>query len=129
MDRGCICQRDLVQFVDIIDDFTTIELDCNLRFFKIDVRYSPYIAVEDFFVIVVYGLDYLIANAVAPSEPGYLRTARSVKPLLQFDVQRTGAEAAAVHGCQHLYVLDRIQTKSSGNSPANYLQNLLADLV
>lgn len=72
------------------------------------------IAVEDFFVVVVFGLDDFVAGAELPTEAvgDGLVWLRGIEGVLEFGVEGSGAEAAAVHGAEDLDVSNGFCLKS-----------------
>jgi hypothetical protein len=60
-------------------------------------RYTAKIAVVDFPIVVVLDLHHLVANAVGRAEALDADLAGRIERLLQIDVERARAEAAAVH--------------------------------
>ena len=78
------------------------------------------IAVEDFLLVVVHGLQHLVADAKGLAEafdgsranriPGARRVEHGLQPLIQV----AGAELGAVHRRQHLHVAERIEPEADG---------------
>jgi hypothetical protein len=56
-------------------------------------------------------------------------TRRWIEGLLEFDVQRARAKAAAVHRAQHLNITDRVQTEGLGNAVPYEPDNLVDPLL
>jgi hypothetical protein len=83
------------------------------------------IAVVDFLVIIILDLHDLIARRNGPTETLDLAIARGVQHRLQFDVQRTRANAAAVHRAEHLDVADRVQAEAFGDAGLHQFQDAL----
>src|SRR5271167_4610810 len=89
------------------------------------------VPVEDLLVVVVLGLDDLVAYLESPSEPlhrGLIRSGR-VQDLLQSCVQLAHAERSPVHWAKNLNVADRVETKPFGNSLLHKLDQRCRDLL
>ena len=82
----------------------------------IDVVDVADVAVVDLLVVVVLDLHHLVAGREGPAETLDLALAGGVQRRLQFDVERAGADAAAVHRAQHLDVADGIEAEALAES-------------
>ena|SRR5208337_594094 len=74
---------------------------------------SLIIAVVDLLVVVILDLHVLVAWGEGPAETLDLAISSGVQSRLQFDVERAGANAAAIHRAKHLDVVDRIQAEAA----------------
>src|SRR5208337_3694116 len=83
------------------------------------------VAVVDLLVVVILDLHDLVAGRKGPAEPLDLAFAGGVQRRLQFDVERTRADAATVHRTKHLDVADRVQAEPLRNAGLHQLQNAL----
>ena len=87
-------------------------------------RHDAEIAVVDVLVVVVLDLHDLVAGTEGPAEALDADVAGRVQRLLQLDVERARAEAAAVHRTQHLDVADRIEAETLRDALAHDGQHL-----
>src|SRR6202165_5228924 len=74
------------------------------------------VAVINFLVVVVLDLHDLVAGCEGPAEAFDLALAGGVQRRLQFDVERSCADAAAIHWAQHLDVANGVEAKPLGNA-------------
>ena len=65
---GGVAQRHLVKFAEAVAHRTAVEVDQHLRGVGIDGGDEADVAVEDLFVVVVFGLHHLVADAVGVAE-------------------------------------------------------------
>src|SRR5439155_22869074 len=103
-----IGEHQLVEFAKAVDHLAALEVDGDLTFLHIDARHDAQVAVIDLPVIVVLDLHHLVAGAEGPAEALDADLTRRVQHLLQFDVERAGAEPPAVHRAEHLDIAYRV---------------------
>src|SRR5260370_38285864 len=63
-----VSQGEFVQFAEFISHSSVIEFDRHILSFDVDAYDSANIAVKDFFLIVIHGLQHLVAHAKGPTE-------------------------------------------------------------
>src|SRR5580692_1057591 len=115
MDRRRVSEDDLVEFAEGIGDRPSVESDRHLAEVEIDGSDEADVAVVDLFVIVVLDLHDLVADGKRRPEFLDLWFSSRIESPLQFDIQRTGSEPAAVHWAEHLDVARRIQAEAAGD--------------
>src|SRR4029077_18288444 len=91
----------------------------------IDVVDIANVAVVDLLIIVILDLHDLVARRKGPSEPLDLAFAGGVQCRLQLDVERTRANAAAVHRAEHLHIADWVQAEAFGDAGLHQFQDAL----
>lgn len=111
-------EGEFVQFAKVVGDVAVVESDGDGLFDGVDFCDLADVAVEDFFVVVVFGLDDFVAKAELPAGAvhGGLVWLRGIQRVLEFVVEGSGAEAAAVHGAEDLDVSNGVCLESSGNA-------------
>src|SRR4051794_31806654 len=98
-----VSRHEHVEFPESVGNGSTIKARHDLARARIDVVDIADITIIDFLVVVVLDLHDLVAGRKGP--------AKTLERLLQLDVQRTRAYAAAVHRTQHLDVADGIEAE------------------
>src|SRR6516162_7635631 len=116
VDCRCIGEHQFVEFAKAVDHLAPLEVDGDLAFLHIDARHDAQIAVIDLTVVVVHDLHYLVAGAEGPAEALDTDLTRRVQQLLQFNVERAGAESTAVHRAEHLDIAYRVEPKALGDA-------------
>src|SRR3977135_3031851 len=94
-------------------DRPSVESDRHLAEFEIDGFDEADVAVVDLFVIVIFDLDDLVADGKGNPEFLDLWFSSRIESPLQFDIQRTGSEPAAVHRAEHLDVAHGIEAEAA----------------
>jgi hypothetical protein len=69
VDRDRVSQPDLVKFPEVVSNQPLIEANRNFMLNRINPLNDSDVPVEDLLVIVVFGLDDLVAYLEPPSEP------------------------------------------------------------
>ena len=111
VDGGRVGRNQRVEFAEAVGDGAAVEAGGELASVGIDVVDVADVAVIDFLVVVVLDLHDLVAGREGPAEAFDLALAGGIERGLQFDIERAGADAAAVHRAQHLDVADGIETE------------------
>lgn len=113
MDGDGVGEGDLIQFAVIVNGFASFEIDAHFFFAGVDRGDVTDVAVEDFLVVVVFGLDDFVANAELPAEflDGRVEFAFGVEFALEEDVEFADTEGATIHGGENLDVLKGIEMK------------------
>src|SRR5439155_6853208 len=107
-----IGERELIELAAAIGDGASIEIGGELAALGIDPGYNTEIAVVNVAVVIVLDLHDLVAGAEDLAEALDAQLARRVQRLLQFEVQGTRAEPAAVHRAQHLDVANGVEAEA-----------------
>src|ERR1700719_1866329 len=116
MDCRRVSEDDPVEFAERIGDRPSVESDRHLAEFEIDGSNEADVSVVDLFVIVILDLHDLVADGKGRPEFLDLWFSSRIESPLQFDVQRTGAEPAAVHRAEHLDVAHGIEAEAAGDT-------------
>src|SRR2546430_5214049 len=116
MDRRRVSEDDVVEFTERIGDRPAVESDRHLAEFEIDGLDEADVSVVDLFVIVVLDLHELVADGKGHPEFLDLWVSSRIEGPLQFDIQRTGSESAAVHRAEHLNVAHGIEAEAAGDA-------------
>jgi hypothetical protein len=93
-----------------------VQVGGQLPEFRIDVGHEADVAVVDLLVVVVLDLHDLVPRREGPAKALDLPWPRRVESGLEFDVERSRADAPAVHRAQHLDVADGIEAEASGDA-------------
>src|SRR4029453_6668449 len=101
-----------VELAEAIGDRTPVEAGGEFLRLRIDVVDIANVAVVDLLVVVIFVLHTLVAERKSPAKALHLTLSRGVQGGLKLNVQRTGADAAAVHRTEHLNVADGIEAKA-----------------
>ena len=114
VDGGRVGEHNLVQLTELIDDLPAVEIDQDLCFIRVDCSDEPDVAVEGVLLVVVLNLHHLVADAVGEPETLNDRLVLSlrIEGRLQIEIQRAGADAAAVHRAQNLHVTDCVEPET-----------------
>lgn len=114
VDSYGVGEGEFVQFAEVVGNVAVVKADGGDLFDGVNFCDLADVAVEDFFVVVVFGLDDFVAGAELPTEAvdGGLVWLRGVEGVLEFGVEVSGAEAAAVHGAEDLEVSNGFCLKS-----------------
>ena len=117
MNGDGVSRRKLVQLAEVVDHLLILESDGHALVGEVDHLYPPHVAVEDILVIVVLHLNDLVPDTEIPSELLDLGPSRpsGVEEDLQSPVHLPGPQRAAMHGTEHLDVLDGVDTQPSGD--------------
>ena len=105
-----------VKLAEAVRHRAPVEARHQFAHLQIDVVDVANVAVVDFLVVVIFDLHDLVAGRKGPSETLDLAFAGGVQRRLQFDVERSRADATAVHRAEHLDVADRVQAEAFGNA-------------
>src|SRR5271157_5595511 len=116
MDCRGVGRHQRVEFAKAKSDGAAVETDGQLAGVEVDIVDVADVTIIDLLFVVVLDLHDLIPWREGPAEPLDLALAGGIQGGLQFDVERSGADAAAVHGTQHLDVSDGIKTETLGAS-------------
>ena len=116
MDGRRVGRHHGVEFAEAIGHGPTVEADGQLTGVRVDVVDVTDVTIVHLLLVVVLDLHHLVAGSEDPAEAFYLAIAGRIQCSLQFDVQRTSADPAAVHGAENLDVPDRIQAETLRNS-------------
>src|SRR6202035_1738863 len=116
MDRRRVSEDDLVEFTERIRDRPSVESDRHLAEFEIDGSDEADVAIIHLFVIVILDLHDLVTDGKGRPEFFDLWFSSRIESPLQFDIQRTGAERAAVHRAEHLDVAHGIEAEAAGDT-------------
>ena len=90
-----------------------------------DNEASPITTRGGVLVVVILDLHDLVAGRKGPAEPLDFAFAGGVQRRLQFDVERTRADAAAVYRAKYLDVADQVQAEALGGAGLHQLQDAL----
>src|SRR5438132_9726173 len=115
VDRGGISRNQHVEFTKSVGDGSAVETSDKFSRIRIDIVDVADVAVIDLLVVVVLDLHHLIAGREGPAEALDLTLTRRVQRRLQFDVERSGADATAIHRAQNLDVANGIEAEAAGN--------------
>ena len=63
-----VSQGEFVELAIIVNHLATFELDAELAFDRIDLSDLADVAIENLFVVIVFGLNHLVANAEVRAE-------------------------------------------------------------
>src|SRR5205823_2812426 len=77
----------------------------DLLLLLVDLRDPADVAVEYFALVVVLGLNHLVADAKRPAEPHDLRRAGRIEGGLQHRIEIAHAQLGAIHRRQHLHAI------------------------
>ena len=114
-----------VEFAKAINDSAPIEAGGEFAVVWIDIVDVADVTVIDFLVVVILDLHDLVAGREGPAKAFDLSLASRVQRFLQFDIERSGTDAATVHRTKHLDVADRIETEALGDSGLHQLYDPL----
>ena len=117
VDRDGICQGNLVQFAEVINHIPLVEPNDDLLLDWVNFGDDANVPVENLLVVVVLGLNDLVAEAKLPAvflNEGLVLLER-IEGVLQLQVQLTDAKGAPVHGTEHLNVPDGVKAELSRN--------------
>ena len=112
VDGGGISGNQRVKLAEAVGHRPPVERRGQFARVGIDVDDIPDVANVDFLVVVIFDLHDLVAGRKGPAETLDFAFAGGVQRRLQFDVERTRANAAAVHRAEHLDVADRVQAET-----------------
>jgi hypothetical protein len=125
VDGDRVCQRILVRLPVVVYHQPLVESDGEFLFDGIDLLDGPDVAVEEFLLLVVLGLDDFVADLKALSESlrGRLAGANRFQRTLEHNVQLTNSDRFSVHRAQDLNVADRTEPNRIGSNrcPAGIL--------
>src|SRR5207247_3858710 len=113
-DRRGIGRHQRVEFAEAVGDGAAVETGGEFAGVGIDIVDVADVAVVDVLIVVVLDLHDLVARSEGPTKTLDLALASGVQRRLEFDIQRTGADATAVHRAQHLNVADGVEAKALG---------------
>jgi hypothetical protein len=121
VDGDGIGEREFVEFAEGVGDIALIEADDDLLIDGIDGVNGSDIAIEDLLVVVVFELDDFVADLEAPAEAFDVRFggASGVKGLLKVQIEFTDTERPAVHGGEHLDLLEWIELEPAWDAVAD----------
>jgi hypothetical protein len=119
-------ENQLVQLSEAQGHLSGVELDHQLRCLGIEAPDDAEVPVVDLLVIVVFDLHHLVADAAGRAEALATQFARRVQRLLQIEIERPSAEAAAVHRAQHLDVAHRVPGHNGPESARGRCGGILA---
>src|SRR5271166_6110175 len=125
VDGGGVGGNQRIKFAEAVGHRTPVEARYEFARLGIDVVDGADVAVVDLLVVVILDLHDLVARGKGPAEPLDLAFAGGVQHRLQFDVERTRADAAAVHWAEHLDVADRVQAEPLGGAGLHQLYDAL----
>ncbi len=97
MHGGRIGERHLIELSDVIRHFATLKADYDFPVLQIDPHNLPDVAVKGIFVVVVDGLDDLVARGIAPTKAGHRGRGIGIEGLLKRHIERACPQTAAVH--------------------------------
>src|ERR1700684_2893067 len=80
-------------------------------------------SIVDFLVVIILDLHDLVARSKGLAEPLDLAFPGGVQRRLQFDVERTRANSAAIHRAEHLDIADGVQAETLGDSSLHQLHD------
>src|SRR5262249_38327916 len=123
VDRRGIGRHQRVKFAKAVGHGTSVETGGELAGVGINIVDIANVAVVNVFVVVVLDLHDLVPRREGPTKPLDLALAGRVQRRLEFNVQRAGASAAAVHRAQHLNVTDGIEVKALGDARLHQLDD------
>ena len=125
VDGGGIGGNQRVELAEAVGHRAPVEAGHEFARLGIDVVDIADVAVVDLLVVVILDLHDLVAGRKGPAETLDLALAGGVQRRLQFDVERTRANAAAVHRAEHLDVADGVQAEALGDAGLHQLQDAL----
>ena len=125
VDGGGVGGNQRVKLAEAVGHRAPVEARHEFARLGIDVDDITDVAVVDFLVVVILDLHDLVAGRKGPAETLDLAFAGGVQRRLQFDVERTRADAAAVHRTEHLDVADRVQAETLGDAGLHQFQDAL----
>src|SRR5262245_18495033 len=123
VDRGGIGRNQHVKLTKSVGDGSAVETSDKFSRIRIDIVDIPDVAVIDLLVVIVLDLHHLIARREGPAEALDLTLARRVQRGLQFDVERAGADTAAIHWTENLDVADGVEAEAARNPCLHQLDN------
>src|SRR5208282_2220464 len=113
------------KFAKAIGHRAPVEASLDFASLRIDVVDVADVPVVDFLVVVILVLHDLVAGRKGPAEPLDFAFAGGVQRRLQFDIERTCANAATIHRAEHLDVADGVQAEAFGDAGPHQFQNAL----
>src|SRR3984957_7124914 len=121
---------DLIEFAEVILDQPAIVIEHELLSIRVNRTAEAEIAVEDLFVVVVDRLHHLIAAPERASEAGDHRFALiTIQSGLKVEIERPRTDAASVHGAEHLYLADGIESELCRNAVVHELDDFAGGVV
>src|SRR5271155_1402162 len=123
MDRGGISGDQGVKLAKAVDHRAPVEAGLEFTGLGIDVLYITDVAVVDLLVVVIFDLHDLVARSKGPAETLDLAIAGGIQRRLQFNVERSRANTAAVHWAEHLDVADGVQAEALRNTSLHQLHD------
>ncbi len=129
MDGDGISQRQFIELAELVSDETFIVLDTQFSLGGVDFCDVADVAIENFFIIIVLGLNDFIADAKDGAKFFHGRVLRpgGIELGLEAQVQFTNAEGAAVHGAEHLGIAHGMETEFFGNAVFDDVQQRIDD--
>src|SRR5215831_7109814 len=83
------------------------------------------VAVVDLLVVVVLDLHDLVTGGEGPAEPFDFPVAGGIERSLQFNVERSGADATAVHRAENLDIANVVEAESPRNPGLHQINDAL----
>src|SRR4029077_1055064 len=120
-----------VQFPKVVLYSALVEADRDLMLGGVDALDSPDVAVENVLVVVVLGLEHLVAHPEPPPEPlnHILSRPHWIQCLLKGRVQFAHPERSSVHGAKNLNIADGIEPAAWRNPFLHQLDERGGDLL
>ncbi len=124
VDRRGVGRYHLVQFVKIVANIPLVEADDDFPFIGVDGRDHADVPVEHILVVVVLGLHHLVPEPELPTELFHNRFIGPdrVECILQQFIECPHPKGSAVHGAEHLHVVDRVAAQFPGDPLPDHLQ-------
>ena len=122
MDRDGVSQFEFVEFAILVDDLPLAETHDELLLLPVHGADAPDVPVEDLLVVVVRGLDHLVAGAEeVPVGLIFVPVLASwIERRLQAQIQLLDAEASPVHGAEDLDPVDRVDPEMLRQAVAHH---------
>ena len=128
----CVGELEFIELSGFVfDEAVGIVTDVNFDGIGINGDDVADVAVEDFLVVVVVGLDDLVADAEGDAEAldFELEFVGRIERKLQGLIERNGAEEIAIHRREHLDVADGIETVFGGEAGMREFNEGVLDLL